>query len=86
MTTRPSPPLLPDLAQRALKRRRRQDSATLLPLLGMFLLLSPIIWIFATSGTILGLPAVFVYVFGSWLGLIILARRLAHAIMRDDLG
>ncbi|MEX0971226.1 MAG: hypothetical protein WD046_12360 [Paracoccaceae bacterium] len=76
----------PDLAQRALERRRRQDFAGLLPILGGFLLLSPIIWVFAQAGTILGLPAVFVYVFGVWLGLILLARRLARAIMRDDPG
>jgi len=76
----------PDLAQRALERRRRQDSAMFLPILGGFLLLSPLIWVFAGAGTILGLPAVFVYIFGSWLGLIILARQLARAIMRDDPG
>lgn len=81
-----SPRPAPDLAQRALQRRRRQDSATLLPLLGAFLLLSPIIWIFAGMGTIFGLPAVFVYIFGSWIGLIILARWLARAMMRDDPG
>lgn len=80
------PDRAPDLAQRALERRRRQDSAMLLPILGAFLLLSPIIWVFAQAGTILGLPAVFVYVFGVWLGLIILARRLARAFLRDDPG
>jgi len=74
----------PDLATRALKRRRRQDSATLLPVLGAFLLLSPFIRIFSSADTILGLPAAFVYIFGSWLGLIILARQLARAILRDD--
>jgi hypothetical protein len=74
----------PDLAQRALERRRRQDAATLLPVLGAFLLISPLIWVFASDGSIFGLPSAFVYIFGVWLLLILLARRLARALMRDE--
>ena len=60
---------------------RASDVAVLLPLLGLFLLMPPMIALFAIDLDIVGLPLIVVYVFGVWLALVasaaLLARRLA---------
>ena len=70
----------PDLATSATRLRKIQDSALLLPLIGAFLLLSPLITVFTGPATLFGLPLIFVYVFGVWLGLVILARAMARRL------
>ncbi|MFQ5622756.1 MAG: hypothetical protein ACE5FS_05095 [Paracoccaceae bacterium] len=75
---------LPDLAERAFLRRRRQDAALILPLLGLVLLVSPVTAIFLRGGFVFGLPVAVVYVFGVWLFLILLARRMARLLTDDD--
>jgi len=70
----------PDLARRAYRRKKIKDTAFLLPVLGAFLLASPIIIIFATDGQIFGLPLPFVYIFGVWLLLVLAARRMARLL------
>ncbi len=67
-----------DLAASATRKRKLRDGALLLPLFGAFLLVSPLITIFTGPGTFFGLPMIFVYIFGVWLGLVILARALAR--------
>ncbi|MBL4806199.1 MAG: hypothetical protein JKY31_02805 [Rhodobacteraceae bacterium] len=73
----------PDLARRAYRRKKIRDAALLLPLLGAFLLASPIIMVFANDGKIFGLPLPFVYIFGVWLGLVLAARYMARLLTED---
>jgi hypothetical protein len=60
---------------------RARDAAALLPLLGLFLLMPPVITLFAGEADIAGIPLIVVYVFGIWLALVacaaLLSRRLA---------
>ena len=66
---------------------RVTDAATLLPLLGVFLLMPPIITLVVGGAGIDGVPLIVVYVFGVWLALIVcaafLARRLTVPGRRD---
>ncbi len=73
-----------DLAERAFRRRRRQDAALALPLLGVLLLTTPLLALFSKNILIFGVPLVFVYVFGVWFILILLARRMARGLDQDD--
>ncbi len=70
----------PDLAQRAYRRKKIKDAAFILPLLGAFLLVSPVITVFSTDGSLFGLPLPIVYIFGVWLLLVLAARRMAHLL------
>lgn len=60
--------------------RKARDAAALLPVAGVALLASPLAGLFAQGGDLLGLPRVYVYVFGVWLALILLARVLARRL------
>jgi fatty acid desaturase len=83
MADRPSKP---DLAERAFRRRRRQDVALMLPILGIVLLASPIAAIFLGGGLVFGLPVPILYIFGVWIFLILLARRMARHLSDDEPG
>lgn len=72
----------PDLASDATRKRKLQDSALLLPLFGAFLLVSPLITVFTGTTLLFGLPLIFVYIFGVWLGLVLLARTMARRLDR----
>lgn len=74
----------PDLAERAFRRRRRQDAALVLPLLGVVLFITPVFGIFSKDTLIFGAPLPFIYVFGVWFFLILLARRMAVLLDKDD--
>jgi|TARA_R110002072_G_scaffold517_1_gene3145 uncharacterized membrane protein YuzA (DUF378 family) len=54
-----------------------RDAAILLPLLGVFLLMPPIISLMGTSSALTGVPFIVVYIFGVWLLLIFCAYRLS---------
>ena len=69
-----------DLAERALHRRKREESAMAVPALGCLLLLSPLLNLFVGDGTIFGIPSAFAYVFAVWAGLILLTRGLARRL------
>lgn len=73
-----------DLAERALNRRKREDAALAVPALGVLLLVSPVMNIFTREGTILGLPAAFVWVFAVWVFLILLTWRLTRRLQTAD--
>lgn len=45
---------------------------------GAFLLLSPLISAFNTPRTVLGIPLILLYIFGVWIGLIILGAWLSR--------
>ena len=67
-----------DLAARALSQRKGRDQALLLPLAGLFLLISPLIGLFADAGRLWGVPLILYYLGFVWLGLIIAAYRLSR--------
>lgn len=73
----------PDLAERALRRQKREDAALVLPFLGVLLLVSPILNAVYGMDTLFGIPAVVFYIFGVWVVLIALAARLAR-LLKDD--
>jgi len=70
----------PDLASDAARERKLRDGALLLPFFGAFLLVSPLITVFTGVTTIFGLPLIFVYIFGVWLGLVLIARAMARRL------
>ena len=70
----------PDLASDASRKRKLQDGAGVLPLFGAFLLVSPLITVFTGARSFFGLPLIFVYIFGVWLGLVLLARAMARRL------
>lgn len=76
---RPRAPLF--LARTVYRKRRLRDAARLLPLLGFFLLLVPLLWD-TTPGR--GAGQTVVYIFGVWAGLIGLAAYLAPGLARPE--
>jgi hypothetical protein len=78
----PDSPARP-LAGEALARRKRRDVALILPLAGVFLLVSPFLDVFARAGSLLGVPVGVLYVFAVWLGLILAAAALARRLLAD---
>ena len=57
-----------------------RDAAVVLPLFGLFLLMPPIITLFASEFDIHGVPLIVVYVFGVWIALIVCAALLAKRL------
>lgn len=77
---RPKRPLF--LARAPYRRRRLRDAARLLPVLGLFLLLLPLLW---TDGAQLSLHSVdVIYFFSVWLVLIGLAAAFAPGLRGGD--
>ncbi len=79
---RPKRPLF--LARAPYRRRRLRDAARLLPVLGLFLLLLPLLWapdaqMSLTSGDV-------IYFFSVWLVLIALAAAFAPGLRGGDGG
>lgn len=66
-----------DLPGRA---RRARDLAVILPVLGAVLLLPPAVQIFAGPATLLGIPVIVVYLFGSWAALLVAAALIARRL------
>ena len=56
---------------------RLRDAASLLPALGVFLLMPPVITLFVRPADVVGVPLIVAYLFGVWLALIIAAALLA---------
>jgi hypothetical protein len=77
MSKRPAPLFL---ARQTYRRRRMMDAARLLPLVGIFAFLLPILWQPMTTpepDTAFGMA----YLFGAWALLIVAARVMAGLIM-----
>ena len=70
----------PDLATSATRQRKLRDGAMLLPIFGAFLLVSPLISMFTEPSSLFGLPPIFIYIFGVWIGLVIIARAMARRL------
>jgi hypothetical protein len=68
------------MKNRALHSSKTPDAAVVLPLFGLFLLMPPIITLFATQIDIGGIPLIVVYVFGVWAALIVCAALLARRL------
>lgn len=52
--------------------------ALCLPLLGLFLLMPPALFVFGIKMTLAGVPLIVLYIFGVWGGLIVSAAALAR--------
>jgi len=79
-------PLRPPLTVKApaSDSARVRDAASLLPLLGLFLLMPPVITLFAAAVSVSGVPLIVVYVFGVWAALVVCAGLLARRLGRVD--
>ena len=64
------------------RRRRRRDAARLLPFLGGFLVLLPILW---TPGAQLARSTATdaIFLFGAWAGMIVAAFAIARSLARS---
>ena len=71
------------LERRAYRRRRAMDGARILPVVGAFLFLLPLIWTFA-PGSSLGTAGGGIYIFAVWAGLFICALLFARTLSRPD--
>lgn len=67
-------------------RRGARDTATLLPIAAVILLMPPFILIFAIPGTIAGIPIIVVYLFLAWAGLVLAAWLVARHVEPPDGG
>ena len=70
-------------AEQPLRRQKVRDRATVLPLIGLALLVPPIAGIFEFDARIAGLPFTVVYLFGVWGALIVGAAVLARELRRE---
>lgn len=61
----------------AFRRARIQDFAVVVPAIGAFALLSPVVRAFAQPVEIVGAPLIVAYIFGVWFALIVGAAFLA---------
>jgi hypothetical protein len=77
---RPKSPLF--LARASYRRRRLRDAARLLPIVGVFLLMLPVLW---TPDGRINLTAVdLIYFFAVWLVLILIAAAFARGLRVGD--
>lgn len=65
---------------------RLRDAAAVLPVLAVFLLMPPVITLFAGAHTVWGVPLIVVYLFGVWLALIVAAALLARRLAPSPAG
>jgi len=65
-------------------RKRRYDGAVILPIFAAMLILPPFVGLFAVPVTVFGIPLIVLWLFGQWLALIAIARRLAHLLSHPD--
>ncbi len=70
------------MSDRTLRSRKAPDAAIVLPLFGVFLLMPPVIGLFASPLSIWNVPLIVLYIFGVWAGLILCAIILARHL--DD--
>lgn len=68
------------MKDRSLHSSAAPDAAVVLPLFGVFLLMPPIITLFASGLEIHGVPLIVVYVFSVWIALIVCAALLAKRL------
>ncbi len=71
------------LERRSYRRRRLRDAARLLPLLGAFLLLLPLLWSGDGGGDGAGTARDGLYLFAVWCGLVLVCAVLSVGLSRD---
>ncbi|MCC6195268.1 MAG: hypothetical protein IT518_12430 [Burkholderiales bacterium] len=77
--------MAPESPQTATERSARaRDAARALPLLGLFLLLPPVISLFAVPAEVAGVPLIVIYLFGVWGALVLGAALLARALASGE--
>ncbi|MEM7441655.1 MAG: hypothetical protein AAF393_18915 [Pseudomonadota bacterium] len=64
--------------------QKARDTAAILPIAGVLLLVSPLLGLFTGGSGAFGLPAPFLYVFGVWAGLILLGVWLSRRLASSD--
>jgi len=64
--------------------QKTREVAFFLPVTGVLLLLSPLVSLFKSDGTVFGIPVTVVYVFGVWIALIIVAVLLARRLKSSE--
>ncbi len=71
------------LARASYRQRRLRDAALLVPVLGIILWIVPLLWSSAPDGAPSGRFAI-VYIFGTWVLLIILTGFISGSLRRPD--
>lgn len=70
-----------------MSRQKTRDAILVVAIFGLWLLMPPSLAVFDRPVGIAGIPLIVVYVFGVWLGLIVvtmaLSRRIGREIRRD---
>jgi hypothetical protein len=59
---------------------RARDAARLLPIFGLFLLMPPVISLFAVPADVAGVPLLVLYLFAVWLALVLGAALLGRLL------
>ena len=68
------------MKKRSADPARVHDAARLLPMLGAVLLMPPVITLFVADVSIVGVPLIVVYLFCTWLALIVCAAWLSRGL------
>lgn len=63
-----------------MRAQRTREAAGLLAFVGLFLLMPPVVGLFATPLSLAGVPLIVLYLFAVWLGLVLAAARLGRAL------
>ncbi|WP_425049345.1 hypothetical protein [Psychromarinibacter sp. S121] len=71
------------LERRSYRRRRVMDGARLLPVLGAFLFLMPLVWVLS-PGRVLRTAGSGIYIFAVWGGLIAVSLLFSRILLRPD--
>ncbi len=67
-------------------RRKWQEAALIVPVLGLCLLIPPFISIFSIKISFFGVPLIVLYIFLVWITLILTTRFLSIKLMQNDPG
>lgn len=70
------------MSERAYRSSKAPDAAVALPLFGLFLLMPPVISLFAAPASLFGVPLIVLYLFGVWAILIACAALLTRHLGR----
>lgn len=63
---------------------RLAERALALPVAAFLLLTPPLLTLFEGRAQVLGVPAIYLYLFGAWLGLIAVGRHLARRLLAGE--
>lgn len=72
-----------DFARRSMRARKLRDAALVLPLIGIFMFLTPIPGIFAGE-TPEQFPRLFAYIYGVWFLLIVVSGWISRRLLVEE--